>query len=138
MPDWGPGFRKGTDSPECVKHGADFIGSGIGEGDVGVSYCLACSEEKGELLEEGRRQLDGMRSGPRTLLCTIGRLHFAWTVTSADIEVYSLTEGNKPLRRVGMLNARDEGGELIDFMREPFEAHCNWFIEIAGTAEIRD
>lgn len=43
MPDWGPGFKKGTEKPECRKHGRDFMAGGVDEFDVGCEFCLACS-----------------------------------------------------------------------------------------------
>jgi hypothetical protein len=44
MPDWGPGFKKGTEKPECRKHGRDFMAGGVNEFDVGYEFCMACSD----------------------------------------------------------------------------------------------
>lgn len=57
MPDWGPGFKKGTDRPECVRHGEEFLTSYISEDDVGAYTCLACAERRGALTDRGRVEL---------------------------------------------------------------------------------
>ena len=54
MPDWGPGFKRGTERPECRKHGRDFMASGVNEFDVGYEFCLACASD---LTKAGKAEL---------------------------------------------------------------------------------
>ena len=74
----------------------------------------------------------------RVLTFDAGKLHFAWLVTSPTIEIYELSEAGRPERRVGFLNTDTTERGLVEFEQEPFEAHCNWFIEQAAGAEIRE
>lgn len=60
-PDWGPGFKRGTEKPECIHHGREFMSGGIGADDVGFETCLACAEPKGQLTEAGVRALAELR-----------------------------------------------------------------------------
>jgi hypothetical protein len=57
MADWGPGFKRGTDRPECSKHGARYLGGQVSDEDVGVTVCLACAETSGTLTKSGARLL---------------------------------------------------------------------------------
>ncbi len=74
----------------------------------------------------------------RVMEHTAGRILFAWNIVSRQIEVYHLTETGKPERRLGWILAEDADGRVIDFEREPFEALCNEFLEMAAAAEVRD
>ena len=73
----------------------------------------------------------------RSLFYTLGALHFAWRITSDQIEVYSMVEG-KVDRRLGMLTTKDEDGETVEFEQEPFELHCQWFALMAAEAKVED
>lgn len=80
----------------------------------------------------------------RVMTYDAGRLRFAWNIVSRQIEVYQMTEDGRPEKRLAWLLAeRDSGGALgpggvIEFEREPFEALCDEFLQMAATAEIRD
>lgn len=77
---------------------------------------------------------------PRTLTYEPegGRLHFAWLITATEIEVFEVAKTGVPLRRLGMLTARDEDGHVVEFEQDAFEAQCDRFIRVAGEAEVRD
>ena len=57
MPDWGPGFKPGTDRPECTLHGEEFLTGYITALDVGATTCLACAEKRGALTDKGKKEL---------------------------------------------------------------------------------
>jgi hypothetical protein len=61
MPDWGPGFKPGTDRPSCIHHGEEFLSGGVDEHDVGYTVCLACAEADGRLTAKGARTLEDLR-----------------------------------------------------------------------------
>jgi hypothetical protein len=48
-------------SPECIRHGTEFLSGGVDENDVGYTVCLACAEKDGRLTEKGARELENMR-----------------------------------------------------------------------------
>lgn len=61
MPDWGPGFKKGTERPECTKHGRDYMAGYVNDEDIGCEMCLACVPPH-ELTTKGKRLLAQKRS----------------------------------------------------------------------------
>jgi hypothetical protein len=71
---------------------------------------------------------------PRSLTYDVNTLRFAWLITSREIEVYEL-DGLIPVKRVGLLTTMTDDGTL-EFEQAAFEGHCDWFLSIAGAAEI--
>ena len=68
MADWGRGFKRGTDKPECTKHGTAFLAREANEEDVIEVFCLACCEH--ELTVRGRRQLAEKRKALLMCACS--------------------------------------------------------------------
>jgi hypothetical protein len=75
----------------------------------------------------------------RQMTVSRGALTFTWSIGYSLIQMYEWDEGaEQPQRHLGTLTSVGEDGEVVEFDQEAFEAHIDWFLTNAATAEIRD
>jgi hypothetical protein len=76
---------------------------------------------------------------PRILTASRGKLAFTWNIHMSTIHMYEWEDGaDEPTQNLGMLYSIGADGNVVEFDQEAFEAHIDWFLAGAATAEITE